>query len=85
MPRSCAASTSAREIVRTIRAMPKPVVAAVDGAAAGAGANLALACDLRVGSERAVFAESFVNIGLIPDWGGFHSLVAWWAPVAPPT
>ncbi len=63
------------EIVRVIRAMPKPVVAAVDGAAAGAGANLALACDVRVGSERAVFAESFVHIGLIPDWGGFHSLV----------
>ena len=63
------------EIVRVIRAMAKPVVAAVDGAAAGAGANLALACDLRVGSERAVFTESFVHIGLIPDWGGFHSLV----------
>ncbi len=63
------------EIVRVIRAMPKPVVAAVDGAAAGAGANLALACDLRVGSERAVFTESFVHIGLIPDWGGFHSLI----------
>ncbi|HEY3669650.1 MAG TPA: enoyl-CoA hydratase-related protein [Acidimicrobiia bacterium] len=63
------------EIVRLIRAMAKPVVAAVDGNAAGAGVNLALACDLRVGSERAVFTESFVRIGLIPDWGGFHSLV----------
>jgi 2-(1,2-epoxy-1,2-dihydrophenyl)acetyl-CoA isomerase len=62
-------------VVRRIRAMPKPVVAAVDGNAAGAGMNLALACDLRVGSERAVFTESFVRIGLVPDWGGLHSLV----------
>jgi 2-(1,2-epoxy-1,2-dihydrophenyl)acetyl-CoA isomerase len=62
-------------IVRRIRTMPKPVVAAVDGNAAGAGMNLALACDLRVGSERTVFTESFVRIGLIPDWGGLHSLV----------
>jgi 2-(1,2-epoxy-1,2-dihydrophenyl)acetyl-CoA isomerase len=62
-------------VVRRIRALPKPVVAAVDGNAAGAGMNLALACDLRVGSERTVFTESFVRIGLIPDWGGIHSLV----------
>jgi 2-(1,2-epoxy-1,2-dihydrophenyl)acetyl-CoA isomerase len=62
-------------IVRRIRAMPKPVVAAVDGNAAGAGMNLALACDLRIGTERTVFTESFVRIGLVPDWGGFHSLV----------
>jgi 2-(1,2-epoxy-1,2-dihydrophenyl)acetyl-CoA isomerase len=62
-------------VVRRIRAMPKPVVAAVDGNAAGAGMNLALACDLRVGTERTMFTESFVRIGLIPDWGGLHSLV----------
>lgn len=62
-------------VVRQLRAMPKPVVAAVDGNAAGAGMNLALACDLRVGSERTVFTESFVRIGLVPDWGGLHSLV----------
>jgi 2-(1,2-epoxy-1,2-dihydrophenyl)acetyl-CoA isomerase len=61
--------------VRQMRAMPKPVVAAVDGNAAGAGMNLALACDVRVGSERTVFTESFVRIGLVPDWGGLHSLV----------
>jgi 2-(1,2-epoxy-1,2-dihydrophenyl)acetyl-CoA isomerase len=61
-------------IVRSIRSMPEPVVAAVDGPAAGAGANLALACDIRIGSERAVFAQPFVGIGLIPDWGGFQSL-----------
>jgi 2-(1,2-epoxy-1,2-dihydrophenyl)acetyl-CoA isomerase len=62
-------------VVRCIRAMSKPVVAAVDGNAAGAGMNLALACDLRVGTERTVFTESFVRIGLVPDWGGVHSLV----------
>jgi 2-(1,2-epoxy-1,2-dihydrophenyl)acetyl-CoA isomerase len=62
-------------VVRQLRTMPKPVVAAVDGNAAGAGMNLALACDIRVGSERAVFTESFVRIGLVPDWGGLHSLV----------
>jgi 2-(1,2-epoxy-1,2-dihydrophenyl)acetyl-CoA isomerase len=55
--------------------MPKPVVAAVDGVAAGAGACLALACDIRVGSEEAAFAQSFVRIGLVPDWGGMFSLV----------
>ena len=54
--------------------MPQPVIAAVNGAAAGAGANLALSCDLRLGSERALFAESFVRIGLVPDWGGFFFL-----------
>jgi 2-(1,2-epoxy-1,2-dihydrophenyl)acetyl-CoA isomerase len=62
-------------IVRTIRTMPKPVVAAVGGPAAGAGANLALACDVRLGSDRARFIESFVRIGLLPDWGGLRSLV----------
>jgi 2-(1,2-epoxy-1,2-dihydrophenyl)acetyl-CoA isomerase len=62
-------------VVRQLRAMPKPVVAAVDGNAAGAGMNLALACDIRVGTERTVFTESFVRIGLVPDWGGLHSLV----------
>jgi 2-(1,2-epoxy-1,2-dihydrophenyl)acetyl-CoA isomerase len=64
------------EVVRAVRRAPKPVIAALDGVAAGAGANLALACDLRVGSERASLVESFVRIGLLPDWGGLHSLVA---------
>jgi 2-(1,2-epoxy-1,2-dihydrophenyl)acetyl-CoA isomerase len=63
------------EIVELIRGMAKPVVAALDGVAAGAGANLALACDLRIGSERASLVESFVRIGLLPDWGGCSSLV----------
>jgi len=63
------------DVIRAVRAMPKPVVAAMNGVAAGAGANLALACDLRVGSEAASLSESFVRIGLLPDWGGLHFLV----------
>lgn len=62
-------------VVRVIRSMPKPVVAAIDGAAAGAGACLALSCDIRLGSEEATFVQSFARIGLIPDWGGMFSLV----------
>ncbi len=58
------------ELVREIRRLPKPVVASVNGPAAGAGMNLALACDLRIASERATFAEAFVRLGLHPDWGG---------------
>jgi 2-(1,2-epoxy-1,2-dihydrophenyl)acetyl-CoA isomerase len=64
------------QVVRAVRSAPKPVIAALNGVAAGAGANLALACDLRVGSPNAALAESFVRIGLVPDWGGLHSLVA---------
>ena len=61
-------------VVRLLSEVPKPTIAAVNGAAAGAGMNVALACDMRVGSERALFSESFVKIGLVPDWDGFHSL-----------
>jgi len=56
-------------IVTTIREMPKPVVAAVNGAAAGAGVSLALAADLVVAAESAYFVLAFVNIGLVPDGG----------------
>ena len=56
--------------VLAIRQMPKPVVAAVNGVAAGGGANLALACDIIMASEKARLAENFINIGLIPDGGG---------------
>jgi len=59
-----------RDVVMQIAAMPKPVIAAVNGVAAGAGCNLALACDYRIASEQAKFSESFVRIGLHPDWGG---------------
>ncbi len=57
-------------VVRSIRAMPKPVIAAVRGVAAGASCNLALACDMRIVSEDARFIEAFARIGLVPDAGG---------------
>jgi 2-(1,2-epoxy-1,2-dihydrophenyl)acetyl-CoA isomerase len=57
-------------IVHAIRTLEKPVVCAVNGVAAGAGANIAFACDIVVASEEAVFIQSFGKIGLIPDSGG---------------
>jgi len=62
---------------RTLLAMrdaPQPIIAAVNGAAAGAGMNLALACDLRIASTSARFAQAFVRRGLHPDWGGTYFL-----------
>lgn len=56
-------------IVRRIRRIEKPVLAAVNGVAAGAGASLALACDMRIASENARFIQSFIGVGLIPDSG----------------
>ena len=61
-------------VVTLLRGIPKPVIAAVNGAAAGGGMNMALACDIRLGCEKTLFSESFVKIGLIPDWAGFGSL-----------
>lgn len=58
------------ETIKFIRAMTKPVIAAVNGAAVGAGMNLALACDFRYATASAKFAQSFVKIGLAPDWAG---------------
>jgi 2-(1,2-epoxy-1,2-dihydrophenyl)acetyl-CoA isomerase len=58
------------KILATLRTMPKPVIAAVNGPAAGAGFNLALGCDMRIASERATFSQAFVRRGLHPDWGG---------------
>ncbi len=57
-------------IVRKIAALEKPVVAAVNGVAAGAGANLALCCDITVAAESASFIQAFSKIGLVPDTGG---------------
>lgn len=67
-------TTVAAAVVQALRAMDKPVIAALNGAAAGGGANLALACDIRYGSPRTRFSESFVKIGLVPDWGGHYLL-----------
>ena len=60
--------------VLALRDAPKPVIAAVNGAAAGAGMNLALACDIRLASASAKFAQAFVKRGLHPDWGGTYFL-----------
>ncbi|HET8837928.1 MAG TPA: enoyl-CoA hydratase-related protein [Flavobacteriaceae bacterium] len=57
-------------IIRRIRQIEKPIIAAVNGVAAGAGANIALACDIVVASENASFIQAFSKIGLIPDSGG---------------
>jgi len=57
-------------VIRLITSMPKPVVCAVNGVAAGAGANLAIACDIVIAARSAKFIEVFSDIGLIPDAGG---------------
>ena len=57
-------------LVRKLRALPFPVVAAVNGVAAGAGCNIALACDIVIASLKASFIQSFARVGLIPDSGG---------------
>jgi 2-(1,2-epoxy-1,2-dihydrophenyl)acetyl-CoA isomerase len=57
-------------LVRTLRALPKPVVAAVNGVAAGAGCNIALACDIVLAARSASFLQAFARIGIVPDSGG---------------
>jgi 2-(1,2-epoxy-1,2-dihydrophenyl)acetyl-CoA isomerase len=56
-------------LIRELRSMPKPVVAAINGVAAGAGASLALACDHRIASEKAKLVLAFIKVGLVPDSG----------------
>jgi 2-(1,2-epoxy-1,2-dihydrophenyl)acetyl-CoA isomerase len=65
---------AARRVILTIRHMTKPVIASIEGACAGAGFNLALACDLRIASSNATFSQSFVKLGFHPDWGGTYFL-----------
>jgi len=59
-----------RDIVTKIAEMPKPVIASVNGVAAGAGCNLALSCDYRIASDTTKLGQTFVKIGIHPDWGG---------------
>jgi enoyl-CoA hydratase/carnithine racemase len=61
-------------VLMAMRDAPQPIIAAVNGAAAGAGMNLALACDIRLASTAARFGETFVKRGLHPDWGGTYFL-----------
>ena len=66
--------TTYNPIIRAIRELNKPVVCAVQGTAAGAGANIAFACDIVVASHEATFVQAFSKIGLIPDSGGTYFL-----------
>jgi 2-(1,2-epoxy-1,2-dihydrophenyl)acetyl-CoA isomerase len=61
-------------LVRRLRALPKPIVCAVNGVAAGAGANIALACDIVIAVQTASFIQPFCKLGLIPDAGGTWAL-----------
>ena len=61
-------------LIAKIRTIEKPVIASVNGVAAGAGASLALACDVRIAAESAAFIQAFVNVGLVPDSGSTFML-----------
>ncbi|HYA96961.1 MAG TPA: enoyl-CoA hydratase-related protein [Methylomirabilota bacterium] len=62
------------QMVLRMRTMPQPVVAAVNGPAAGAGMNIALAADIRIAAADATFGQNFAKVGLFPDYGGIHFL-----------
>ena len=65
---------SGMQAVLKMRVMPQPVIAAVNGAAAGAGMNVALAADIRIAAEEATFGQNFAKVGLFPDFGGTYFL-----------
>lgn len=66
--------TNYAPLVKSLRALPMPVIAAINGVAAGAGCNFALACDLVIATESASFLQPFCKLGLIPDTGGSYFL-----------
>src|SRR5579863_9258762 len=65
---------SGMQMILKMRTMPQPVIAAVNGAAAGGGMNIALAADIRIAAEEATFGQSFAKVGLFPDYGGTYFL-----------
>ena len=71
---NCIVKEHYNPIIMKIRNLEKPVIAAVNGVAAGAGANIALACDITIAHEKASFIQAFSKIGLIPDSGGTYFL-----------